>query len=116
MLSLLAPAGDDLAGAVPKYDRQQHSIAQHRIALYRTTHLAPAGDDLARAVPKYDRERLPDAHGLVYIESSFSKLVGNKLAAALDPNFLKLVVHVVFGESGCCMQHSALMLGHSALT
>lgn len=50
-------------------------------------------------MPKYDRERLPDAHGLVDIESSFSKLVGNKLAAALDPKFLKLVVHVAFGES-----------------
>ena len=61
-------------------------------------------------MPRYDRERLPDAHGLVDIESSFSKLVGNKLAAALDPKFLKLVVHVVFGESGCCWKHSAFVL------
>ena len=58
-----------------------------------------AGDDLAKAVPKFDKERLPDAHGLVDIESSFSKLVGNKFKAILDLKFLKIVVHVVFG--GC---------------
>ncbi|KAL3138807.1 hypothetical protein ABBQ32_005648 [Trebouxia sp. C0010 RCD-2024] len=66
--------------------------------LFLTDILQSTGDDLASAVPKYDRERLPDAHGLVAIESSFSKLVGNKLAAAFDPNFLKLVVHVAFGS------------------
>ncbi|KAL3130784.1 hypothetical protein ABBQ38_000126 [Trebouxia sp. C0009 RCD-2024] len=60
--------------------------------------LQSTGDDLASAVANYDRERLPDAHGLVDIESTFSKLVGNKLAAALDPQFLKLVVHVAFGD------------------
>lgn len=65
-------------------------------------------------MPKYDRERLPDAHGLVDIESSFSKLVGNKLAAALDPKFLKLVVHVVFGEFHCCFRH--LCFGHMDLS
>ena len=51
-----------------------------------------------KAVPQYDAERLPDAHGLVDIESSFSKLVGNKFKAALDLKFLKIVVHVVFGK------------------
>lgn len=61
------------------------------------------GGNLAEAVPKYGKERLPDAHGLVDIESSFSKLVGNKLAAAFDLKFLRLVAHVVLGEilSGC---------------
>ena len=56
------------------------------------------GDDIAKAVPKFNKERLPDAHGLVDIESSFSKLVGNKFKAILDLKFLKIVVHVVFGE------------------
>ena len=59
------------------------------------------GDDLAKAVPKFDKERLPDAHGLVDIESSFSRLVGNKFKAILDLKFLKIVVHVVFGECLC---------------
>ena len=97
----------------------QHSTAQHSTVQHSTTHetplLASAGDDLASAVAKYDRERLPDAHGLVDIESSFSKLVGNKLVAALDPKFLKLVVHVVFGESDCCFKHSALLHSHCTL-
>ena len=60
--------------------------------------MPPAGDDLDKGVPQYDAQRLPDAHGLVDIESSFSKLVGNKFKAALDLKFLKIVVHVVFGE------------------
>ena len=59
---------------------------------------ACTGDDIAKAVPKFDEERLPDAHGLVDIESSFSKLVGNKFKAVLDLKFLKIVVHVVFGK------------------
>lgn len=88
-----------------------HNTAQHSIAQHNQTPLpAPVGDDLASAVPKYDRERLPDAHGLVDIESSFSKLVGNKLAAALDPKFLKLVIHVVFGESDGRLKHGAFVL------
>ncbi len=49
-------------------------------------------------MPTFDRERLPDAHGLVDIESSFSKLVGNKFKAVLDLKFLKIVTHVVFGK------------------
>jgi len=49
-------------------------------------------------VPTFDKERLPDAHGLVDIESSFSKLVGNKFKAVLDLKFLKIVTHVVFGK------------------
>lgn len=59
---------------------------------------ANTGDNLAKAVPTFDRERLPDAHGLVDIESSFSKLVGNKFEAVLDLKFLKIVMHVVFGK------------------
>ena len=62
------------------------------------TSIANTGDDLAKAVPAFDRERLPDAHGLVDIESSFSKLVGNKFKAVLDLKFLKIVTHVVFGK------------------
>ena len=58
----------------------------------------PAGDDLNKAVPQYNKERLPDAHGLVDIESSFSKLVGNKLAAAFDIKFLRIVAQVVLGK------------------
>ncbi len=49
-------------------------------------------------MPTFDRERLPDALGLVDIESSFSKLVGNKFKAMLDLKFLKIVAHVVFGK------------------
>ncbi len=49
-------------------------------------------------MPTFGRERLPDAHGLVDIESSFSKLVGNKFKAVLDLKFLKIVTHVVFGK------------------
>ena len=60
-----------------------------------------AGDDLVKAVPQFDKERLPDAHGLVDIESSFSKLVGNKFKAALDFKFLKIVAHVIFGKLVC---------------
>ncbi|DBA72080.1 TPA: hypothetical protein ACH3X2_010809 [Trebouxia sp. C0005] len=61
--------------------------------------LEATGDNLAKAVPTFDRERLPDAHGLVDIESSFSKLVGNKFEAVLDLKFLKIVMHVVFGSA-----------------
>lgn len=66
---------------------------------------ANTGDKLATAVPTFDRERLPDAHSLVDIESSFSKLVGNTFKAVLDLKLLKIVTHVVFGKrfgkSGC---------------
>lgn len=63
------------------------------------------GDNLTEAAHKYGKERLPEAHALVDIESSFSKLVGNKLAAAFDLKFLRLVAHVVIGEPLiCCIQ------------
>lgn len=64
-------------------------------------------------MPRYDKERLPDAHGLVDIESSFSRLVGNKFAAVLDLTFLKLAVHVAFGASHLChvaWSHSSVLL------
>ena len=70
---------------------QAHQQCKH-------TSSANTGADLAQAVPTFDRERLPDAHGLVDIESSFSKLVGNKVKAVLDLKFLKIVTHVVFGK------------------
>jgi len=70
---------------------QTHQQCKH-------TSSANTGDDLAQAVPTFGRERLPDAHGLVDIESSFSKLVGNKFKAVLDLKFLKIVTHVVFGK------------------
>ena len=70
-----------------------------------TYSLLSTGDNLTEAVHKYGKEHLPDALALVDIESSFSKLVGNKLAAALDLRFLRLVAHVVIGETLiCCIQ------------
>jgi len=63
-----------------------------------------------QAVSKYDKERLPDAHGLVDIESSFSKLVGNKFKAVFDLKFLKIVVHVVFGKLSTRWNNTVLCL------
>jgi hypothetical protein len=81
------------------------------------TSSANTGDDLAKAVPTFDRERLPDAHGLVDIESSFSKLVGNKFKAMLDLKFLKIVAHVVFGKrlgnSACPNQSVPFFWSHN---
>ena len=87
-------------GAVHKYNSysQHGQVWNSEITPNLKTETVPAGDDLCKAVPQYDRERLPDAHGLVDIESSFSKLVGNKLAAAFDIKFLRIVAHVFLGK------------------
>lgn len=48
---------------------------------------------------KWTAARHADVKALVNIESSFYKLVGGRKLGALDPAFLRLVVHIAFGTS-----------------
>ncbi len=58
-----------------------------------------AGGDLRQVPAAWTASRHKDAKALVNIESSFYKLVGGRKLGFLDPAFLRLVVHIAFGQS-----------------
>ena len=57
-----------------------------------------ADGDLRRVPARWTAARHADVKALVNIESSFYKLVGGRKLGVLDPAFLRLVVHIAFGE------------------
>ena len=55
--------------------------------------------DLRKVPEAWSEARWKDARALVNIESSFYKLVGGRKLGVLDPAFLRLIAHIVVGDS-----------------
>ncbi len=61
---------------------------------------------------KWTAARHADVKALVNIESSFYKLVGGRKLGVLDPAFLRLVVHIAFGNPSSLLYLSAESFSH----